>query len=426
MLIVEDDSTLIEDLKRKYRQIFQSQGYDSIVIEEAKSAQEARELARSATAQSYDLVSLDVNLGDAVLTGLDVLRSFDRFQSAWMVVLLTGVETDPSVDQTMGKEKGDTLRSNLRKDAHELFPPERLIVVEKPSHGLEKDQADRLLDDRVRQISLIYDQIGRQRYIFKPIEVTSLERVKAPKGSSRKHRKFIETVSLHWQIRFNCGPIRTLPDKAGFRTIHHLLKMPREDTLTPEEALVIEPSKDKEASVPRSEVDPVSEYFNNMGVDWENLEEVEKDRMIRAALSHRFKRYVELREYEDQEDLSANEEEELKRLIDDLGPLASVAETGYQRSHAERSGPVSDEVIRQANIFEGELYSDGTDYTKNRSGQWRSDSKEGASFRQRRSRVNKYLRENGFAELAEHFEDYIQSTGANWSYNPPAGIEWTT
>jgi hypothetical protein len=41
-------------------------------------------------------------------------------------------------------------------------------------------------------------------------------------------------------------------------------------------------------------------------------------------------------------------------------------------------------------------------------------------------RVKDYLRENGFADFAAHIEAYVQSTGANWSYNPSGGVEWTT
>ncbi len=427
MLIVEDDVGLIERLKALYQSVFSAQGYDCVLIEEARTVREARSLARSEKAQAYDLLSLDINLGDTELTGLDVLQSFNRFQSAWMVVLLTGVETDASVDTTMGQKKGDQLRTQLRKDAFERFPAERLIVVEKPSPTLPENEASTLLANRIGQIALTYEQVSRLRYIFKPIEVSSLERVKAPRGK-KASRKFIETRSRHWQIRFNCGNIRTLPDKAGFATIHHLLQLKRDEALSPEQALVIEPKQEKAGAVlrPDGEIDPVSEYFTSLGVAWAELSEGEKTRMIQAALSHRFVRYVELRTFQDDDDLSADEEDELHRILSELGPLSSVAETGYLRLKGNGPRPPGSQEPTKAEIIQAGLHTGGSNYSKDNPRQFRVDSPEAKNFRARWKRAKDYLRENGYADLAQHLEDYIQSTGASWSYNPPEEIEWTT
>src|SRR5205814_164448 len=153
--------------------------------------------------------------------------------------------------------------------------------------------------NRMQQIALVYEEVSRLRYIFRPIEVVSLERVLGPKAATARKpkRKFIETTSLHWQIRFNCGDIRTLPDKAGFRTLHHLLSLEPEQSLTPEAAIMIEPRNEKgsasDAAPPTG--NPIAEYFNAQGIAWETLTARSQDEVIRAALSLRFKRYIELR-----------------------------------------------------------------------------------------------------------------------------------
>ena len=152
ILIVEDDLVLLAKLKAHYRAIFEQMGHH-LTIEQAGTVEEARSLAKAAKDQPYDLVSLDVNLGDSDLTGLDVLSTLGRFQSAWMVALLTGVETDASVDATMGKKAGANLRKQLRQDAYSRFPAERLLVVEKPADTLPKEAGETLLADRLEQIA---------------------------------------------------------------------------------------------------------------------------------------------------------------------------------------------------------------------------------------------------------------------------------
>ena len=246
MLIVEDQTALLGELEHLYQQVFRSRGYDARV-ESAVAVEQARQLAKAAKTNPYDFVSLDVNLGDPTLTGLDVLDTLRRFQSAWMVALLTGVELDRSVDETMGRAKGESLRKQLRRDAYARFPSDRLVVVEKAPFEGTTDKARSLFEDRVEQIVLLYEEIGRLRYIFRPIEVVSLERIAAPKGV-KVRRRFSETTVLHWQIRFNCGEIRTLPDMAGFRTFHYLLSRRPSEQVTPEEALAYEPKSDRNRS----------------------------------------------------------------------------------------------------------------------------------------------------------------------------------
>jgi len=423
LLIVEDDPKLLARLEELYRVAFAAHGYEP-AIETAENVSDARRLAKSAREAPYDLVSLDVNLGDPSLTGLDVLDSLKRFRSAWMVALLTGVEMDTTLDRTMGMDKGEDLRKQLRRHAYARFPAERLLVVEKPAPAIPMGEANTLLANRLGQIALVYEEVGRLRYVFRPIDVTSLERVPQPKGRKAK-RSFIETTALHWQIRFNCGEIRTLPNMAGFRTLHYLLSRERSQSVYPEEALANEPKTEKAGTAKFSQAgDPVAAYFETQGIVWRDLPQEEQDKLIRAALSLKFERYRELRSFQDEEDLSSAEESELARIVRELGPLAEAAETAYQRLRpSDREPSVQDQ---SATLAQNDLHVGGANYDtlgENRRGK---DSPAAALFRARMKRVKDCLRENGFADMAQHFEDYVMSTGANWSYNPPQGVEWTT
>jgi CheY-like chemotaxis protein len=424
MLIVEDEPAHLATLQRSYRTAFGARGYDPI-IEEAVTVEHARRLAKEAKTAPYDFVSLDVNLGDPTLTGLDVLDTLKRFKSAWMVALLTGVETDTSVDETMGKTRGETLRRQLRRDAYARFPGDRLLVVEKPLLGMTTEGAQHLLENRLEQIALLYEEIGRLRYVFRPIEVVSLERIAAPKGTKAR-RRFTETTALHWQIRFNCGEIRTLPDMAGFRTFHYLLSRNPSEQVTPEEALAYEPKSDRGRNEPLYlGPDPVAAYFEGQGIVWKDLSLVEQEKLIRAALSLKFNRYIELRGYQDEDDLSPAEEDDLTRIIRELGSLSDAAETAYERMRPSE-GRGGGNGLTPAEMRQDDLHIGGGNYDQLGTGRRGLDSPAAQLFRARMKRVKDCLRENGFADFAEHIESCLKSTGANWSYDPPGGIEWTT
>ena len=425
ILIVEDDAGMLAALEAAYLRIFSSRSYQP-AIERASTVEEAIQLAKTAAANPYDLVSLDVDLGDRVLTGLDVLATLKRFHSAWMVVLLTGVETSTTVDQTMGTAKGSELRKQLRRDAYASFPNERLLVIEKPPLASQKLLADRLL-----QIALVYEEVGRLRYVFRPIEVVSLKRVSVPKRTKgAKKRSFIETTALHWQIRFNCGEIRTLPDGAGFRTLHYLLSQDRNRSITPEEALVNEPKAEKgSASAPAVGTDSLAACFEAQGIDWKNCSSEEKERLIRAALPVlKMRRYTELREIQDEDDLTPTEEDELEGIKEEFGALAGPAENVYRllKTGGEVDRNARRKTIEIEEVCEAGLHHEGGNYDRLGKGRRGLDSPAAQLFRTRKKRVQDCLRENGFADFAQHIEDFVQSTGANWSYNPPEGVEWTT
>lgn len=426
LLIVEDEPELLALLKRLYRETFADQGAGSVIIETADTVEEARELARAATNHPYDLVSLDVNLGDAEKTGLDVLGTLNRFQSAWMVALLTGVETDTSLDKTLGKARGEVLRKRLRHAAYQKFPAERLQVVEKPATSLTEDERLRLLTDRIRQIVLIYGEVSVQRYIFRPIQRTGVARLATEKGAKAGKRATVPTSTTLWQIRYDCGDLLTVPDKTGFRTLHHLLSAPGEE-LTPDQAMALEPKAEgptKRMRKGAEDEDSLADYFVGLGIDWTKLDRAEQDKLIAAALSLRFRRYVELREYQEEDDLSTDEEDELLHIVAEFGPLADAAEQAFLLKTGRTESDKKGELTAAAAAQEG-LHAAGDDSEK-KAGQWGFDSKAGQNFRKRKERTLECLREVGFHRLADHLEDYVQPNSGKWSYNPPKGVEWST
>lgn len=446
ILIVEDDSAVMATLIEMYKTTFAAHGYEP-TIEQACNVDEARRLAKAAKDSPYDFVSLDVILGDANLTGLDVLATLKRFHSAWMVAVLTGVETDTTVDERMGEDRGESMRKQLRRDAYASFPAERLLVVEKPSSRIPADEANTLLANRLEQIALVYYEVSRLRYVFRPIEVASLIRVPVPKGEKKKC-KFNRTTALHWQIRFNCGEIRTLPDKAGFKTLHYLLSIDRDQSVTPEEALAKEPKKcHVNVTSLSSATDPAADYFEGIGIPWKTLSSKEQDNVTRAAFSAWFPRYAELRRFQDKDDISPDEEDELTHIVQKNGPLIGLAESMYARmpaSYDEQVGrdgtddtPTSEEIDDSGTHLEGDIYMtpaqmaqeglhlEGGNYTRE-TGRRGFDSMDAEAFRARMKRVRDCLRENGFEDFAIHIAGYVQSTGANWSYSPPLDVEWTT
>ena len=424
ILLVEDDPAMMEWLTACYQETFQTRGF-SADLSYATNVEEARRLAKSAGRLPYDLVSLDLNLGDTQLTGLNVLDTLNRCQSAWMVAMLTGIETDSTLDKTMGESRGNDLRKQFRRDAYSRFPAERLIVVEKPAAATERSKAATLLTSRIEQIALVYEEVSRLRYIFRAIEVASLERVTQTKGQKRK-RTFVETTAVHWQIRFDCGEIRTLPNLAGFKTLHYLLSRDRNGSVTPEEALAIEPKSQRTPARPEQCEDPVAAYFEAQGIGWKELSADEQSKLVRAALSLKFNRYCELRAFEDEGDLTTAEESELARIVRELGPLQTAAETAYHRMKPSESASEEGVSLSLGVIAQSDLHVAGGNYDQLGEDRRGKDSPAAQLFRARMKRVKDCLRENGFAEFARHIEDYLQSSGANWSYNPPENIDWTT
>jgi hypothetical protein len=101
-----------------------------------------------------------------------------------------------------------------------------------------------------------------------------------------------------------------------------------------------------------------------------------------------------------------------------------MAETAYQRMNPKDDGTVSAGELTIGTLAQDDLHELGGSYERREGGRGEDSLEARPSVPER----------NGFAtacaktvlrDFAKHVEDYVASTGANWSYNPPGGIEWT-
>lgn len=279
ILIVEDEPRWAQAIKNQLLEILNDLGLPC-TIEAPSSIRECKEKIRSASETPYDLISLDINFredaGEVRTDGLKLLEIIKKYSAAWLVSILTGVESDSTVEDTYGFIRTRELQDELRFRACTTFPPERLLVLEKP----QSDDKE-MLTRRLSQVCMILRQsrVGRNlfRHINPPCLVAchrtiggdllkkdsdefrrakkAMEFVKSyedPKampdpdkreqyeeelkldilkknGKKMADAEWIEdTVSLR-QIRFGCGEVITLPEDPNFVTIAWLLRHPGQE-----------------------------------------------------------------------------------------------------------------------------------------------------------------------------------------------------
>jgi CheY-like chemotaxis protein len=420
ILIVEDDEKQLAQIKGFYKQCFLEQLDIEPEFAEARSFAEAARLAKSQSdSPKYDLVSLDVNLGDSAKTGLDVLQIFNAFNSAWMVALLTGVETDRALDKTLGKEKGGRIRNELRRDAYLKFPAERLVVVEKPAPTLKPAEQAILLESRVNQIVLLYEQISMLRYVFRRKEFIFYKKI---------GRSPVECKGVRWEIRFDSeGPI-TLEDELGFTALQRLLAG---ESLAPEDAILCdtkyqEKNKKSVKKVASKNADPDApfvEFCESQGKPWGRLSGSEQE-AVRKKLAALTERYRELFLLRDEGGLEPAEEKELVKIEKQLGPLLEDIEKGLEgRSAPMRMVDAESESIAEA-MAKGEMRTSNTEIIRDENEARGVDSKEGQLFRVWWMRLLETLAENGFGVFVSHLKERVLSVDGKRSYS--GGIEWTT
>ncbi|TAG11141.1 MAG: hypothetical protein EAZ42_01580 [Verrucomicrobia bacterium] len=284
ILIVEDEPKWAQAIKSNFLEIFNDLKLPC-TIEAPDTIQKCREAIRRAAEIPYDLISLDISFSnDAAedpIDGLALLGIISQWKAAWLVSILTGVESDTTVDDTYGEHRARLLQFELHSRASATFPPERLMVREKPDLSNTE-----LLAKRLRQVCLYLRQsrIGRNRFrrLKEPCQIAvhelidgqwikrnspefnrakkAMDFVKAfnkkyPKGPStcsdskrlgdyemeieldmlKKNGSKLapaqwadDTVTL-WQISFGCGEVISLPDNPNFETIAWLLRHPDEE-----------------------------------------------------------------------------------------------------------------------------------------------------------------------------------------------------
>jgi len=397
LLIIEDQQPWMDAIRTGLEDSLNDLGF-AISIHAAATAQEAVRLIRDATSSPYDLVSLDIHLEESSDThsdGIKLLRSLYLQSSAWMVSILTGVERDSNFQGTVGQERAELIQTELRSIAYATFPPDRLLVTEKPE--LNSD----LLNDRLKQICSVFAQSLSSRNIFRavtlPCRVAMVERtdgtfirasdkklVKKEREASRlvtvgKGKKqrlppaqwFDDQVHLR-QVRFGCGEIITLPDFEPFKTIEWILKRPHHEYAHSQvcnDAVVTEHSDadrrgaEMEHGTGNPDADPT---------DKETRESYQKE--IRQREAH----LVEIG------DRNAVEKKRLELEIKSFKEQMETLRTGV------------------------------------------SSGLSGSLVSQHKTRTISTLKEAGQVEFAEHLEQFIKLEKGKVSYDPNPSVFWNT
>jgi hypothetical protein len=177
ILIVENEQEWADYLDLRFRELFKNELDVHATIEIANSGEKALALVQQVK-EPYDLVSLDIDLGKSAskgpaLTGIRVLEEIKKANAAWMVSILTGVEANKRLGSSIGDEElAREIQEELRAIARENFPPERLLVVEKPGNKLREQDGELMkkLDNRLKQIVHIYKQLSKDRNTFRRVK----------------------------------------------------------------------------------------------------------------------------------------------------------------------------------------------------------------------------------------------------------------
>lgn len=417
ILIVEDEPEMRAHLKTIYSRVFQEHAFQP-EFDEAEDATKALDDAQKAASKPYDLVSLDVNLRDKTVTGLDVLGAFKQFKSAWMVALLTGIEMDASLDAVVGNERAEQMRRGLRSEAYTKFWPERLIVVEKPVSSLQQDQAKTLLDNRLEQIALVYEIVTRERYVFRAVTLPAIRRME--KGG----RILIETEITKYQIRCGCGDLVTVDFYAGIKVMHELFKKGRSGIINASEAKTIEPPQKRKSSTVKAEPtstsvpDQLVSFFRDKHPNWQTLGREHQLNLMEASLGGKIDRFVELMKYRDTGAIQTSEEKELEEIVANYGLLGPIADAYYVQTKEH------DVDFRSALevIFDGQGHLAPLR---------EPEDADDARLRKLESRLRFYLEENGCMGFSHYLRDHVSTKKFRGGeeqliHDQPPIVEWTT
>lgn len=458
ILIVEDEPKWAQAIKSHFLEIFNDLKLPC-TIEAPATIQKCREAIRSAAENPYDLISLDISFSNDVaedpIDGLTLLGIISQYKAAWLVSILTGVETDTTVDDTYGERRARLLQYELHSRASATFPPERLMVKEKPDLSNTE-----LLAKRLRQVCLYLRQsrIGRNRFrrLKEPCQIAvhelidgrwikrnspefnlakkAMDFVKAfnkkyPKGPStcRDSKRLADyetqieldilkkigrklapaqwaddTVTL-WQISFGCGEVISLPDNPNFETIAWLLRHPDEEFAA------------HQIGGEAAEVGQQAVGFHHQHADEDDIADDEDDKEDDEDPFQR------------ENDGNRRDYEDNRRFQDNLNVKDTDKETHarYRKDIKRKEAQLVSANPRLRSILETEIT-----HLRKALGEVRRNTVGGRShetIKQHKSRAIAELREAGQIELADHLFTYIKIRNFKFCYAVEKGaISWNT
>lgn len=456
ILIVEDELEWAKRIKSNLLEILHDLRLPCS-IDAPESIQECKAAIRSAVEKPYDLITLDINYrndsANEPTDGLKLLGIIGQYQSAWLVSILTGIAVDETVAATYGEERARQLQEELRSRAYTSFPPERLLVLEKPA----LDDAGKLAK-HLRQICLILRQSLVGRNLFRPLELPcqvachrtmngdlikrdskefrraweAMEFVKKyesdPTSSQDPARKkqyereikldilkkvggskkltnaewVDDQVSLR-QVRFGCGEVITLRDTPNFETIAWLLRHPGK------------PFKPHEIGGEAAELGRLSAEFQHSG-----------DADAKGGETEQFD--PEDDDFDMSRDRQGKDRDfESGATMGDAGSDWDTTEAesraAYKSALRKKEAELEIATGHQRNILESEI-----EHLKIAIGEVRKKAVAGKThglIKQHKSRTIAALKEAGQVELANHLEKTIRNKGSEFWYDvEPGSIFW--
>lgn len=496
ILIVEDEVEWSDYLDNRFRQLFETELNAHATIERALDAQKALQLIgkiKETGAEPYDLVSLDVFLGEAEakrgVTGMRVLEEINAANAAWMVAMLTGIEgrnrrgRGDSDAEDLVREIQEDLRARARKN----FPPERLVALEKPTQKLRQENTTEMhvLEKRLKQVVLIYDQLSKTRNIFRELRLPCEE----PWVAVIDREKFLMAAKQQWEEQeavrikkqkakgkeleareFDITQLRIIPAQDGIL----VPRGGREETLAREMELLKMKSEKRRADTiwVKSELISWQVRFkcgdiitvpNDDGLDGRGLKTVQAffrwpdiemrpgtvNALINGNISeppkdddpvvHQHFAQAPASRYVEQEGSAAdeidnhetNEDDDIDAASQHAGELRQRTEEWdttdkdsserYKRELRRKRAELESASGVRATELKNEITALENELKKLRTG---AQSLDADFVRQAKTRAIEHLRQNGAVALANHIESWMKPRKAKWTYDPSPRIDW--
>lgn len=210
-LSVDDVTEWADQLKIVVEEYFVNQKRFARARVRGKTAYNASQADALIADGGWDLVLLDMNLGDGSerkgacerISGLDLLGDIARGNRAYFVIIVTGAVTDMTLDEFYGRDTAELLRLGAMNEAVKQMPAARVRILHKPDANSVREAVESLklhLHSALDQ----YCSVSLERNIFRAL----------PKDPDLL------------EICFNGGPRLTLPFDAPFKTIQSALAQP--------------------------------------------------------------------------------------------------------------------------------------------------------------------------------------------------------
>jgi CheY-like chemotaxis protein len=210
-LVVDDVTDWADELSQAVESYFVDERRFAKARVRGFTAYNATQADSQIAAGGWDLVLLDMNLGDGSgrkgarerISGLDLLGDIARGNRAYFVIIVTGAVTDPDLEKFYGRDTAALLRFGAMNEAVKRMPASRIRILHKPD-AKSVCEAVEILRQQIHSALDQYCSVSLERNMFRalPGDPDLLE------------------------ICFNGGPRLTVPFEAPFRTIQSALAQP--------------------------------------------------------------------------------------------------------------------------------------------------------------------------------------------------------